>query len=212
LLARDLFSYGLDKFLDQFLTPEQKQQLSDEDIERIVRAMKKAADGKIAKEPSRELFKQLERDEAIKSVGTTIKPDAKPIQPVPRSDFPIRAGIVQPVETALTKRIVKSVERLLLISPVLLPTDRVWRFRSLFGEFGYHIDDEKFLNSLLSGRRRLPMKAGIQLTAEIETHEVLEGGVWIPTERHIVKVIRVHRKQPERDLFSEMRKPKRRKK
>jgi hypothetical protein len=212
MLARDLFSYGLDKFLDHYLTSEQKQQLSDEDIERILRAMEKAAQGKIAKEPTQQLFNQLERDDAIKSVGTTAKPDSKPIRPVPRSDFPVRAGIVPSEPVAQKRRTVRSVERLLLISPVLLPTDRIWRFRSLFGEFGYHFDDEKFRNSLLSGRRRLPMRAGIQLTAEIDTHEDFEGGVWVPKERHIVKVVRVHRKRPEPDLFSEPKKPNRRKK
>jgi hypothetical protein len=211
-LAHDVASYGLNKFLDLFLTSEQRQQLSDEDIERIVRAMKKAADGKIAKEPLQQIFKQLERDEAIKGVGATTKPDAKPIRPVPRSDFAIRAGIVPTAETAPKTRTVRSVERLLLISPVLLAADRIWRLRSLFGEFGYHVDDEKFRDSLLSGRRRLPMKAGIQLTAHIDTQEVLEGGVWVPKERHIVKVVRVHRRPPERDLFSGSQKSKRREK
>lgn len=212
VLGSDIRTYGVSKFLDWLLVPEQRQELSDEDIERVVRVVKEVEAGKVAKEPIRQMFKQLERDDRITSVGAVVKPAAKPLLPIPRSEFPARAGMVPLAsEIARRKRKVKSIDRLLLISPVLVAADRVWRFRSFFGEFSYHVDDEKFRDSLLSGRRRLPMKAGIQLTANVETSEVFEGGVWVPIERHIVKVQRVHRVPEERDLFSEAVKPKTRK-
>lgn len=210
--ADNVSSYGYSKFLDAFLSPEQRSLLTDEDIQRIVQAMKAAEQRKIAKEPVRQVYSELERDDRIVSVGTITKPNSKPVQPVPRSAFPGRSGIIQPVATTPDKRFKTSFERLLLISPVLLQTDRVWRFRSLAGEFSYHIDDQNFLNGLLSGRRKLPMKAGIELTAEVETTETFEGGVWVPKERHIKQVVRTHRKQSAPDLFSTPKKPKRRKK
>lgn len=211
VFVNNLTSYGFNKFLDSFLSPEQRSVLTDEDIERIVKAIKDAERGKIAKEPVRQVYSELERDDRITSVGTITKPKSKPIQPVPRSDFPDRSGITQQVETSTKKRKKKSVERLLLISPVLLSADRVWRLRSLLGEFSYHIDDRKFLQGVVSGRRHLPMKGGIELTAKVETHEALEGGVWVIKERHIEEVVRVHRKQQLPDLFSESKKTKSRK-
>lgn len=212
VFASNLTSYGFGKFLDSFLTPEQRSVLTDEDIDRIVHAMKEAERGKIAREPVRQVFSELERDDRITSVGTITKPQSRPIQPVQRSDFPERSGIIQPATPSGKKRKKPSVERLLLVSPVLLTADRVWRFRSLLGEFSYHIDDQKFLQDVVSGKRHLPMKGGIELTAKVETHEALEGGVWVIKERHIVKVVTIHRKQELPNLFSESKKPKRRKK
>ena len=123
-----------------------------------------------------------------------------------------RAGIVPAVETTLKTRAARSKERLTLISPVLLPTDRMWRFRSPVGEFGYHIQDQKFLDDLLAGRRRLAMKAGIQVDAVIETQEVFKGKVWVPKQRSIVRVLRVHRQPETPDLFSQPKKRAARKK
>ena len=181
--------------------------------ENFFRAVKDLMEGKIAKAPLKEMFKQLERDEKIKSVGTVIKPRTKPIRPIPRSDFPIPAGIIQQAEKSLQKRKVRSSERLVLISPVLLSADRVWRFRTLSGEASYLIKDVPFLESLLSGRRNLRMKEGIELTATVETHEIYEGGIWVPKERDIVKVTRIHRKRERQgDLFAQPKKPKRRNK
>jgi hypothetical protein len=210
--VQNAVSYGYQRLFDELFPKEEGVHLAQEDIERIVRAMKAVDEGKIAKEPAREVYKQLERDSRIKSVGTVTEKIGKPIQPVPRTDFPTRAGIVQPVETSPKSRKARSRERMVLISPVLLSADRMWRFRSLSGEAGYHMKDEKFLSGLLSGRRKLPMAEGIQITAEIETHEKFEGGVWVPVERFVTRVVTVHRPAKQLDLFAPAPKPKRRKK
>jgi hypothetical protein len=152
------------------------------------------------------VYKQLDRDDVIKSVGTITKPDTKPPAPVPRSEFKVRAGVIQPVETSPKTRKVPSTERLTLVSPVLLHAQRVWRFISPFGEFSYLMEDEKFLDDLLTGKRRLTMKEGIQITAKIETDEVFEGGVWTPKQRHITKVVKIHKKPEKNDLFSQPKK------
>jgi hypothetical protein len=120
-------------------------------------------------------------------------PNVKPIQPIPRSAFLEKAGIAPLTEILTKTRTIQSTERLTLISPVLLPNDRVWRFRSPIGEFGYFLKDEKFLNAALNGTLRLGLKKGIQITAQIETKEEFEGGVWVQKRREIIKVVRVHR-------------------
>jgi hypothetical protein len=207
-LVNDVRGYGVGKFLDHFLAPEQRKELSEEDVARVARAVIDINEGKIAKAPVQEMYKQLERDTNIESVGATTKPDDKPIQPIPRSAFLEKAGIAPLVETSTKTRTIQSTERLTLISPVLLPSDRVWRFRSPIGEFGYFLKDEKFLNAALHGRLHLGLKQGIQITAQIETKEEFEGGVWVPKRREIIKVVRVHRRPETEDLFAQPKKGK----
>lgn len=207
-LINDVRGYGVGKLLDDFLGSEQRKELSDEDITRIARAVIDINKGKIAKAPVQELYKQLERDTNIESVGAITKPDDKPIQPIPRSAFLEKAGIAPLEETSTKSRTIQSTERLTLVSPVLLPTERVWRFRSPIGEFGYFIKDEKFLDDVLHGRLHLGLKQGIQITAEIDTKEEFEGGVWVPKRREIIKVIRVHKRPETEDLFAQPKKGK----
>lgn len=207
---KDLRTYGVGKLLDRYLAPEQRQQLSEEDIQRIARAIKDISDGKMAKEQAQQVYKELERDTAVTAVGTIASPDAQPLDPVPRSEFPVRAGIAPPVETSPRKRTKTTIERLTLVSPVLIESDRVWKLASPHGEFGYAMKDEKFVSDVLAGRRKLVMKKGIQLTAKVQTHEVLEGGVWVIKGRDIVEVKRVHR-TTRSDLFSQVKKAKKRK-
>lgn len=191
VLINDIRTYGVAKLLDHYLIPQQRQELSQQDIERIAKAVHDISTGKIAKAPVREMYRQLERDDAIKSVGSIAKPDTKPIDPIPRSQFLARAGLVPDVETIPRSRRSVTKELLTVISPVLLPADRVWRFESMLGEHSYHIADLKFLDDALNGKFK--MKEGIQITAEVETIEGHEGGVWVPKRRTILKVIRRHK-------------------
>jgi hypothetical protein len=206
LLVNDFRQYGVEKLLDSYLMPEQRQSLSDEDVARIARAVVDVERGKIAKEPVQEMYRQLERDDAIKSVGSIAKPDSKPIDPVPRSEFQTRAGLSPRVEDTPRSRRSVSPDLLTLISPVFLNADRVWRFSSAFGEHSYHIADLAFLTDVLNGK--FHMKEGTQITAEVECLEEHENGVWVPKRRTILKVIRRHRRAKQADLFSKPKKKK----
>jgi hypothetical protein len=206
VLIADLRGYGTGKLLDRLFAPEQREQLSDEDVERIAKAVMAIKQGRIAKAPMQQMFKQLDRDPTIESVGAITKPDDKPSDPVPRSEFQIRAGIAPIVQTSPRTRTTPSTERLTLIRPVLLDSDRPWRFASPLGELPYRMDDKKFLKELLDGKAHLSMKSGIQISARVETDEELEGGVWVPKLRRITKVIRVHKKPEIQDLFSDPKK------
>jgi hypothetical protein len=199
----DIRQWGSTRLLDHYFPKEERVQLDSADIERIASACAKVTEGKIASEPIKRVYKQLDRDGVITSVGTITAPNTKPPAPVPRSEFQIRAGVILPVETSPKTRTAPSTERLTLVSPVLLHAHRVWRFISQFGEFSYLMEDEQFLDDLLTGKRRLTMKAGIQITAKIETDEVFEGGVWTPKQRHIAKVVKIHKSPEKSDLFSQ---------
>lgn len=207
-LAADLRTYSVGKLIDRLLLPEQRQELSDHDVDRIAKAVTNIQSGRIAKEPIQEMYKQLDRDPVIESVGAVTKPDEKPDAPIPRSEFPIRAGIVQAVETTPNSRVTPTTERLTLISPVLLLANRVWRFRSPLGEFSYLMADDKFLSDIFLGKRKLPMKENIQITAKVDTIEEFAGGVWTPKHRIINKVVRIHKNAKQSDLFSQPKKRK----
>lgn len=207
----DLRTYGVSKLLDRLLSTEQRQSLSEEEIDRIARRLRDVETGTIARDQAQEVYRQIERDETITHVGTVTVPGSKPDDPVPRGQFAERAGISTSVEATPSKRKKITQDRLTLISPVLLPGSRLWKFRNGKGdELGYAIKDEKFLNSLLTGRRRIPMKAGIQVSATVETHEAKSGEVWEVTERWVTEIHRVHRAENHPDLFSDP-KPKKRK-
>ena len=210
VLIDDIRTYGVSKLLDRYLMPEQREHLSDDDIERIARRVDEIKGGKVAKAPVQQMYRQLERDEAIESVGSIAKPDAKPIDPIPRSQFQVRAGLVPSVEPTPRSRTSKTIDLLTMISPVFLNADRVWRLSSAFGEHSYHIADLEFLADALNGKFKF--KEGIQITAQVETLEVLEGGVWVPKRRTILKVLKRPRQPKQADLFAQQKKAPRKKK
>jgi len=201
-LGNDLRTYGVTKFMDQLFSPEQRQSLSDDDIKKITDALQNTLEGKIAKAPMQHLYREIERDTAIKGIGATIVPGVKPSDIVPRQQFPERSG-ESIDEKQPQKRTRTTNERITLISPVLLPKDRAWKFYlPSIGEFGARIKDEKFLASLLAGRRRIPMRAGIQIDVELDTREEKSGNVWVVKDRSVKRVIRVQRARSFPDLFS----------
>jgi hypothetical protein len=204
----DVRQWSSAKLLDHYFSQEKRQQLSEEDITRIALTCKNVADGKLAKEPIQRVYKQLERDNVIESVGTITQPNTKPPAPVSRADFNERSGVSPIVHTSPWERSTPSTEKLTLIRPVLLNSPRPWRFDSPLGEIPYRMDDKKFLKDVLDGKAHLAMKKGIQISAKVETDEQLHGGVWVVTLRKIIKVIRVHKKPPADDLFSQSKKSK----
>jgi hypothetical protein len=203
--ANDIRAYGVSKFLDHYLTPEQRASLSDEDIQRIIKAAQASIEGKVAKAPVQQIYRELERDTAIKGVGASTVPGVRPPNIVPRDEFQTRAGLVSEADNRKpSKRAKITKERVTLISPVLLPRDRSWKFYApQYGEFGAKIKDEKFLDSILSGKRKISMRVGIQLDVELETIEERIGHVWLVKDRTIKNVIRVRPALSlARDLFS----------
>lgn len=201
--ASDLRTYGTIKFLDTYFPIEQRSALSDEDIKRITRALQQSLDGKIAKEPVSQVYRELERDTSIKGVGATRIAGERPPNIVPRERFPELTHSTLLVDVGPRTRTKPSKERVTLISPVLLPHDRLWKFYTpQLGEFGASISDERFLSGILSGRRKIQMRAGIQMNVVMDTHEVKDGNVWVVKSRNITQVIRVLRAAKNLSLFA----------
>ena len=52
--------------------------------------------------------------------------------------------------------------------------------------------DKEFLDRVLSGTTAVPLMAGIEMEVEIETAEEFKDGVWIVTDRSVVRVLGLH--------------------
>lgn len=185
--ANDLRSYGVSEVLDSLLKPEVTVTLTQDDIDQIARQVSKALETHLAKRHVEVVFRELERDPAVKGVGATRTPGARPDNIIPRDRFRERGGLDNFTEETPRRRARCSQERVTLVSPVLLPGQRKWRFSFHEGEFGATIKDPEFLDSVLFGRS-IPMAAGIQMDVLLETKEEFQGGVWIVKERNVLHV------------------------
>jgi hypothetical protein len=204
--GNDLRTYGVIETLNHIIKPT--HHLSDADIKKIAVAVEKAINGKIAKQHVQQVYRELERDTAVKGVGASLNPSEKPISIVPRERFLEQSGAVIVPDTTPQRRKKTTRERVTLISPVLLPNvKRRWKFYlPQIGEFGAKFAHQDILTNLLSGRRRrIPLKAGIQLEVLLDTIEEKQGDVWVIVDHVIQQVIRVRRAagSTDADLFSE---------
>jgi hypothetical protein len=199
--ARELRDYNIHKAIESALGREEK--LSQEDIDRIADAVARANKNKDADKHARQVYRELEADKTIKGVAVTDRPGRPPPENiVPRSEFLARSN-VQVVPTDPKKRTSTTRERVTLISPVLLDQTRSWKFwLPQIGQFGARVEDQKFIRSLVSGRRKIPMRGGIQMDVVLVTHEVNEVGVWEVNERVVKEVLRVLRMPATLDLFA----------
>jgi hypothetical protein len=176
-------------------TPEQRKELSD--------IVQKAVAGRAAEPQAQQVYRELGADPAIKGVGATIESGRRPADIVPRSEFPARghvSGPATPVEGG--KRETVETVRVVLISPVLVPGKRRWKFRSTHGEFGASIKDEKFLEEVLTGTTSIRMKAGIEMVIQLQTMQEFHRGIWENTERNVLHVERLIEPTEPQTLFS----------
>lgn len=191
-IALETRDYTFGRVLD-WLTdkePEAARNLTDEDVKAIAKALQSEP----AQRPMRQVFKEVERDGAIRGVGVTDTPGARPALVIPRAAFPERAGMVVQEQTS-TKRIVPLRIPVVLVSPVLVEGDRRWKFQGPSGEFGASVKDATFIQSVLSGTTAVPMVAGILMDVEVESNETLKDGVWVVDSRVVTHVYGV--KPPE---------------
>lgn len=187
--VNDVRAYFSEQLIESVIKKETNEVLTDEEISRIAEEVVKALKGKVGEKQVQKVFEELQRDEAIRGVGVTTIPDNKPSEIVPRAEFRSRSAseVVQEVQQIRTR---VSNETVTLISPVLLASNRRWRFFSNNLEFGASVKDQEFLERLLSGQEPVPMVAGIAMDVTIETKEENVGGVWTIKERNILRVIR----------------------
>lgn len=182
-------SYAFGKLADQVTEaePEGAKPATKEDVAAMAERVERALAGSTASPKVQEVYRTLERDPAIKGVGATVVPGQRPTVIVPRSEFRARGG-GEPTERTTTHRDRTEDVHVVLVSPVLLPGERRWKFRGPQGEFGAPVKDSEFIERVLTGTTSIPMVAGIEMDIELETIEEFRDGVWVITERNVKRV------------------------
>jgi hypothetical protein len=139
-------------------------------------------------------FKALERDSSITAAGISEGPKAEPIVMIPSDQFAENGGLWAIVETDSEpdERTIHPVLDVTLISPVLVPVPRPWRFRvDGLPEFNATMRDEHFLAALKADHVKERLRIGIPMTLRLAVKEVRIGGVWIPKPRGRRSVVEV---------------------
>jgi hypothetical protein len=178
----------VDKLLDVVIPGFTEEHFSKEQKQEMQQIVEDGLSRRLGKKEAAQIYLELNKDPAIKGVGATNILGAKPDSIVPRSKFPARAGVA-PVTETITKRKSEPTLTVTLVKPALEHAKRSWRVSEAGVEFGAVMEDQKFLDDLLTERIRVPMIEGVQLTATFRIEEELSpDGVWVVTSRKIITV------------------------
>ena len=176
--------------------------MSDEDIQKIAAKVALALRNKVGEEHVREIFVELEHDDAISGVGVSLEPERKPDFIVPRSDFSRRAGKTVDEGKAQTRTIYEP-RSAILVSPVLIKKkkDRKWKFQFPdLGEKSLKINDKAFLDKVLSGKSHMPFRGNIEMIVRLGIDQEKIDGLWVIKNVFIDKVLKYPEVKPELDL------------
>lgn len=137
-------------------------------------------------------FKKVERDNAITETGVSAVHGDRPIISVPRNQFAERSGVWQILADDEQERTIYPVVDVVLISPVLVPIPRAWRFQPEgLPEFTAIMKDRNFLSALEHNHVRERLRIGIKMTLRLEVKEKKLDGGWIMKHkgRSVIEVI-----------------------
>lgn len=185
--ALEIGSYSLEKILDQIFasTPAIEAPLTPHERDMVRNTIEKGG----GRHHMQEVYRELERDPAIRGVGVTAVPGQRPEEIVPRAEFERRGNLRHVQQVSASRRIRPARFEALLIKPVLVPgTRRRWRFQTVEGEMGFIMGDEQFAARVLTGEHPVPMVAGLILDVSASITEEMENGVWVIKERRIDQV------------------------
>lgn len=180
----------LDKYMPEITTTDR------------AKAFEKVADvatGQVAEAERRAAYQAFSRDPAVNRVGVNVARVRPPVL-IPRSDFFTFAGAVD-VDVFGEERTTISLERAILVSPVLEIGTRRWKLKTSKGEIGATIKDRKFLEMAVGGRLAVPLSGGIRMDVRLETQEKAVDGLWRPIEHHVIEVLNVEAPPTQGGLF-----------
>jgi hypothetical protein len=154
--------------------------LSREDRRLLNELLARTKENPEVKARKQQFFKTLERDKSITSAGVAEGKTEQPIISVPAVQFAEHGGLWAIVDDDdRQERTTYPVVDVVLISPVLLPTPRTWRFQPPgLPEFGATMRDQRFLAALLHDHVRERLRVGIPMTLRLAVKEKKVDGVW----------------------------------
>ncbi|RYG57375.1 MAG: hypothetical protein EON56_02600 [Alphaproteobacteria bacterium] len=197
-------TYTYEKLLDHFLKSDDPEivRLAPEQLEEIARRASRVID---AKEPGKHfqgVYRELDRDPAVRGVGVSEGHAAPPSVIVPRSEFAARSSAPPIAVSAGARRTREERGDFVIIRPVLKAGGGRWRLRGPGGEFSATIADDIFYNDILRGNAPVPLAAEIHMTADLEVQEErMEEGAWRVLGYRITKVHAITRQPMQAQLF-----------
>lgn len=197
--------YALEQGLDAIFDPSGDElRLTPDELAAILRA----AQSPQVQVHIVEVYREIEREPAIKAVGVTTEAGTRPSHLVPREEFVSRSRLPEPVVETSDRRSRKTGMEAILIRPVLSgATDRKWRFHTEHGEQSFVMADDEFLARTRGDGAPLPMVAGLRMHLEVTLTEDLIDGVWHTNERRIDRVSEI-RRPLKPSLFGSLGEPK----
>ena len=182
----------LDKYL-ALATPDE--------VSAAQKAVELAENGKIANREKQQFYREIRRDTVITGVGANMD-RSRPSWIVPQGEFDEYTGDNPVINSALDRSTVGEM-RVIILSPVLEVSNRRWKFATALGEFGASVKDKAFLETIVQGRSKVRMRGGVELDVELETKERMVDGVWVITERNVLRVLDIREPEFTRqsDLF-----------
>ena len=173
--------------------PEAVQTLSDEERRALADDIVQRLEDREARRHIADMFAAAQSDPRITGLGATTRTGERPIIVVPRSEFADRAARLNDQTEEPKRRTISREANVTLVRPVLIRAKRRWGFIEPGGkEFGATIEDEGFLEGVMSGENELRMVAGIRMTVELKVDEEFIDGMWHPKEYRVTDVKAVH--------------------
>lgn len=165
-------------------------ELSEESRKAIVDDLKRALNDNVAPIQKRQFYKEVQRDDAITSVGIASNPESGLDYVTSRLSFDAYLDPRDPTEILESTRKREEIMDVELVSPVLRNAERSWRFlRAGLPEFGAVMKDKAFLEAIGRGGVHVEMREGISMKVRIEFKERLVGPLWITEERSVIEVL-----------------------
>jgi hypothetical protein len=195
---------GFDAVWDEIVGRGEAQHvtLSPAQMDEIAKKVAGAIENRVAHPQVQQVYRELERDPAVRGVGATSRAGTRPSVIVPRSEFHTRSGRSTATDaTTVNQRTITTKLTVTLIRPVLIQGERRWGLRGPTGEFGATIKDKEFIERTLSGTTAVPMVAGIEMDIDLETKEEFRGGAWTVIDRSVTHVLALRRPPVTGDLF-----------
>ncbi|MFZ4690712.1 MAG: hypothetical protein ACOYLS_15880, partial [Polymorphobacter sp.] len=192
-LGSDLRSWTVEKAADYLNGPDAPataQKMTKAERQALAEDVAKRVTEHVARQQTQQVFKEAERDPAIKGLGVTGKPGKRPEAIVPRAEFAARGGATLTAEIAPQRRATTEIVTVTLIRPVLKDAEQSWKIQiGSLPDFGATMKDHAFLTALAAGQIAIPLRVGVEMQIELETKEEFEGGLWEVKERSILRVI-----------------------
>jgi hypothetical protein len=182
---------GVPTYHFYFVDPP-KAELTEQDRELLNKLLEKTREDPAVKEKRQKFFKMLERDTSISSAGVSEGRSDPPLITIPSDRFAELGGLWAILDEDKQERTTYPVVDVVLISPVLLPFPRVWKFQPPgLPEFSANMLDKTFLMALKEDHVRERLRVGIPMTVRLAVKEKKVSGVWVQKRggRSVVEVI-----------------------